>query len=95
MIEINNYYRKSESYRAWVDNAGVGSVRVLKRVNFRELVRLFKEMLCEMKKISPDRPHMIFYISRSLNDEMSDNAREFLDFCRDCLGIDFEMVILE
>jgi len=95
MIEVDNYYRKSDNYRAWVDNTGIGSVRVLKRVNFKELVQLFKEMLSEMKKASPNRPHVVFYISRSLNDEMSENAKEFLDFCRDCLGIDFEMVILE
>jgi hypothetical protein len=95
MIEVDNYYRESDCYRAWVDNSGTGSVRVLKRVNFKELVRLFKEMLTEMKKVSPHRPHMVFYISRSLHEEMSENAKEFLDFCSDCMGIHFELVILE
>jgi len=95
MIEVSHYYRESDNYRAWVDDAGIGSVRVLKRVNFKALVHLFKEMLAEMKKADPTNAHMIFYISRSLNDEMSENAREFLEFCRDCLGVDFQMVILE
>jgi len=95
MIELSNYYKESDNYRAWVDDAGIGSVRVLKRVNFKVLVQLFKEMLAEMKKTSPTSARIIFYISRSLNDEMSENTREFLEFCRDCLGVNLEMVILE
>lgn len=94
-METERYYRESGYYRAWVDASGDGSVRILKRVNFRVLVHLFKEMLAELKNGPMARTHITFYISKSLNDEMSDNAREFIDFCRYCMDIDLELVILE
>lgn len=94
-MELTDYYRESENYRASVDGTGTGSVRVLKRVNFKALVHIFKEMLAETRKVNPGKARIIFYISPSLNEEMSDNAKEFLEFCKDCLGVDFEMVILE
>lgn len=95
MMEANRFYRESDHFRAWIDGPGAGSIRIIKRVNFRALVRLFREMLTEMKKDSPGNAHITFYISRSLNDEMSDNALEFLDFCKACMGVDIELVILE
>ncbi len=94
MIEVDRFYLESEHYRAWIDAPGAGCVRVLKRVNFKALVRLFRELLTEMKKDSP-AAHITFYISRSLNDEMSDNAREFLDFCKACMDVDIDLVVLE
>ncbi|HWQ18836.1 MAG TPA: hypothetical protein VN455_03600 [Methanotrichaceae archaeon] len=95
MAELPDYYRESEYYRALVDGTGTGSIRLLKRVNFKILVRLFKEMLAETRKVNPEKARIVFYISPSLNEEMSDNSKEFLEFCRDCIGVDFEMIILE
>lgn len=93
MIEEIGFYRKSGSYRIWVDEAGVGHIRVLKRMNFKTLVTLFEQMHAEIKKINPDRIHIIFYVPKSLYDEMSINAKEFLDFCQSCMGITFELAI--
>jgi len=95
MIEAGNYFQRSEQYRAWIDGSGTGSIRILKRVNAKTLMRILQEMLLEMKKTRQGRHHILFYISRSLNDEMSDNANEFLAFCKACLDVDFELIIVE
>ncbi len=78
-----------------MDDEGAGRIRILKRINFTTLVSLFEELHAEIKKKNPDRAHIIFYISRSLYDEMSVNAKEFLEFCSSCMGIKFELVLIE
>lgn len=92
------FYRKNNNYRIWVDDEGVGRIRILKRINFKTLVSLFEELHAEIKKRSQNNPgkvHIIFYISKSLYDEMSVNAKEFLEFCQACMGIKFELVLME
>lgn len=92
------FYRKTGSYRVWVDDSGVGRIRILKRINFQTLVSIFEELHAEIKKRShgnPGKVHIIFYISKSLHDEMSVNAKEFLGFCSSCMGIKFELVLIE
>lgn len=95
MMEADHFYLESDYYRAWTDGPGAGSIRILKRVNFKALVRLFREMLPEMKKDSTGKAHITFYISRSLKDEMSENALEFIEFCKACMDVNIELVILE
>ncbi len=90
--------RKTANYRIWVDETGVGRIRVLKRINFKILVSLFEELHGEIKKRiagNPGNVHIVFYISKSLYDEMSINAKEFLEFCQSCMGIKFELVLIE
>lgn len=97
MNGMDIFVRKSAIYRVWVDEAGVGSIRVLKRINFKTLVALFEELHGEIKKRiaeNPGKVHIIFYISKSLYDEMSVNAKEFLGFCQSCMGIKFELVLI-
>ncbi len=89
------FYRESGSYRIAVDSAGAGSIRILKRVNFRTFISLFREVYLEMRKRNPTRSHIVFYVSRSLYGEMSENTREFLDFCSTCMDTTFEMIIVE
>ncbi len=92
------FYRKSDNYRIWVDDDGAGHIRILKRINFKALVSLFEELHAEIKKRStgnPGKVHIVFYISKSLYDEMSVNAKEFLGFCSSCMGIKFELVLME
>ncbi len=98
MNERDIFVRKSANYRVWVDEAGVGRIRILKRINFKTLVSLFEELHGEMRKGitgNPGKVHIIFYISKSLYDEMSVNAKEFLGFCSSCMGIKFELVLIE
>ena len=97
MNEEDIFVRKSANYRVWVDEAGVGRIRVLKRINFKTLIALFEELHGEIRKrvaANPGKVHIIFYISKSLYDEMSVNAKEFLGFCSSCMGIKFELVLI-
>ena len=98
MNESDVFVRKTAGYRVWVDDEEVGHIRILKRINFKTLVALLEELHGEIKKRStwnPGKVHIIFYISRSLYDEMSVNAKEFLGFCQSCMGIRFELVLME
>lgn len=95
MEQIHSFYRKSPNYRIWVDEAGVGCIRILRRINFKTLVSLFEELHAEIRKGNPGKVHINFYISRSLYDEMSVNAKEFLEFCSSCMGVKFELVLIE
>ena len=93
-----NFVRKTASFRIWVDETGVGQIRILKRINFATLVAIFEELHGEIKKRISDNPgkvHIIFYISKSLYEEMSVNAKEFLGFCQSCMGIEFDLVLIE
>ncbi len=98
MNETYGFVRKTNNFRIWVDEAGVGQIRILKRINFTTLVAIFEELHSEIKKRisgNPGKVHIIFYISKSLYDEMSVNAKEFLGFCQSCMGIKFELVLIE
>ncbi|MDD5474088.1 MAG: hypothetical protein PHU34_08055 [Candidatus Methanoperedens sp.] len=98
MNESDIFVRKTANYRVWVDESGVGRIRILKRINFKILVALFEELHGEIKKRMSENPgkvHIVFYISKSLHDEMSVNAKEFLGFCQTCMGIKFELVLIE
>lgn len=50
MNEMDVFVRKSANYRIWVDETGVGNIRILKRINFKTLVALFEELHGEIKK---------------------------------------------
>ena len=98
MNEGDAFIRKTGNYRIWVDEAGVGRIRILKRINFKTLVALFEELHGEIKKRiagNPGKVHIVFYISKSLYEEMSVNAKEFLGFCQSCMGIKFELIFME
>ncbi len=98
MNEKPRFVRKTASFRIWVDEAGVGQIRILKRINFTTLVAIFEELHGEIRKRmsgNPGKVHIIFYISKSLYDEMSVNAKEFLGFCQSCMGIKFDLVLIE
>lgn len=98
MNQSDVFVRKTASYRIWIDDTGAGNIRVLKRINFKTLVALFEELHGEIRKGAsgnPGKVHIIFYISRSLYEEMSVNAKEFLGFCQSCMGIKFELVLME
>ena len=98
MNESEVLVRKTANYRIWVDETSVGRIRILKRINFVTLVALFEELHGEIRHRlagNPGKIHIVFYISKSLYDEMSVNAKEFLGFCQSCMGITFELVLIE
>lgn len=95
MMETGNYYRESDYYRAWIEASGDGGIRILRRMKFKALVWLFKDIITELRKGSSHKARITFYIPRSLNEEMSGNAREFIGFCKACMDLDIELVIME
>ena len=98
MNESEALVRKTTNYRIWIDETSVGRIRILKRINFKILVALFEEIHGEIRHRLAGKPgkiHIVFYISKSLYDEMSVNSKEFLGFCQSCMGIRFELVLIE
>ncbi|MDP3104800.1 MAG: hypothetical protein Q8M95_09355 [Candidatus Methanoperedens sp.] len=98
MNESDVFIRKTPNYRIWVDETIIGRIRILKRINFKTLVVIFEELHGEIRKRlagNPGKIHIVFYISKSLYEEMSVNAKEFLGFCQSCMGITFELVLIE
>ena len=89
------FFRKADTYRIMIDPDGVGHIRIIKRMNFRTVLTLFKELYLELRKGQASRPHIIIHVSRSLCDEMSENIREFLLFCSTCLDGTFELSVVE
>lgn len=89
------FFRKAEAYRIMIDPDGVGHIRIIKRMNFRTVLTLFKELYLELRKSGSHRPHIIIHVSRSLCDELSENLREFLLFCSTCLDGTFELSVVE
>ncbi len=98
MNDMDIFVRKSANYRIWVDETGVGRIRILKRINFTTFVAIFEELHGEIKKKyagNSGKVHIICYISKSLYNEMSVNTKEFLVFCQSCMGIKFELALIE
>ena len=89
------FFRKTSSYRVLIDPEGTGHIRIIRRVNFRTILLVFKDVYLELEKNSLKKPHIIIYLSRSLSTEMSDNMRDFLDFIVSCLEGSFELRIVE
>ncbi|WFN37231.1 hypothetical protein L1994_02250 [Methanomicrobium antiquum] len=85
---------KTDSYRTFIDPKGTGHIRILKRVSFRTLVSLFREIYPEIVKVSPANPKIIIYISNSLYQEMLENINELLLFSQICLESSLEIEII-
>lgn len=95
MAENAVFFRKADTYRVMIDNDGTGHIRIIKRMNFRMILTLFKELYLETKKTPGRSPHIIIHVSQSLYDEMSENLKEFLLFCSACLDGTFELAVVE
>ncbi len=88
-------FLKTASYRVLIDDESVGHIRITKRVNFRTVLQVFREVYLELRKTSDSKPRIVIYLSRSLADEMSDNLKDFLDFAVSCMDGTFELAIVE
>jgi hypothetical protein len=89
------FFRKADTYRVMIDADGIGHIRIIKRMNFRMVLTLFKELYLEVRKSSDNNPHIIIHVSPSLYGEMSENLKEFLLFCSACLNGTFELSVVE
>lgn len=90
---MENFFRKTNNYRLWIDNLGIG--HIIKRTNFKIIISIFEEIYSEVKKRNDKEIKIIFYTSKSIYEQMSTNTKEFLGFCQSCIGIKFELILLE
>jgi hypothetical protein len=95
MAEQAVFFRKADTYRVMIDGEGTGHIRIIKRMNFRMILTLFKELYLEIRKTPGRTPHIVIHVSQSLYDEMSENLKEFLLFCSACLDGTFELAVVE
>ena len=86
---------RTPSYRVLIDHEGIAHIRIIRRVNFRTILQVFKEVHNELKKKPDTQPHIVIHLSRSLSGEMSDNLKDFLDFTISCMECRVELSIVE
>jgi hypothetical protein len=87
-------FRSTQSYRIWIDENGVGHLRIVKRINFRTLISLCRETYLALDRSPGMTPRIIIYVPRSLYDVMSENVQEFITFCRSCTDAVFELSVI-
>lgn len=85
---------QNKDYRIMIDQEGTGHIRILRRINLRMLMEIFKDLYLELKTNSEKKPHMIIYVSPSIYGEMSDNMKHFHDFAVSCIDRTFELVVI-
>ncbi|MFQ6062332.1 MAG: hypothetical protein ACE5J9_04050 [Methanosarcinales archaeon] len=90
--EIEIFFRVTKEYRIWVDEEGIGRIRILKNVNLKTIMDLIEQVYT---KINKNKKRIVFYISKSLYSKMSDNSKAFLDFCRNNLDIELDIILIE
>ncbi|MDD1693174.1 MAG: hypothetical protein LUQ71_00465 [Methanoregula sp.] len=95
MVAGENFFIKTATYRVLIDPEGVAHIRIIRRINFRTILQVFREVYLELRKNPGSKPHIIIYLSRSLSSEMSENLKDFLDFAVSCMDGTFELTIVE
>jgi hypothetical protein len=73
---------------------GVGHIRIIKRINLKVRIEIFKDLYLELKKNPGKKPHIAIYVSRSIYEEMSDNMKNFHDFTVSCMDGTFDLIII-
>ena len=43
--------KQNKSYRTMIDSEGAGHIRIIRRINLKTLIEIFKELYLELKKI--------------------------------------------
>jgi hypothetical protein len=76
------------------DSEGVGHIRIIKRINLKALIEIFKDFYLELKKNPGKKPHIAIYVSCSIYEEMSDNMKHFHDFIVSCMDGTFDLFIV-
>jgi hypothetical protein len=74
---------------------GVGHIRIIKRINLKVRIEIFKDLYLELKKNPGKKPHIAIYVSRSIYEEMSDNMKNFHDFTVSCMEGAFDLIIIK
>ena len=86
--------KQNKSYRTMIDSEGTGHIRIIRRINLKTLIEIFKDLYLELKKDPGTKPHITIYVSRSIYEEMSDNMKHFHDFAVSCMDGTFDLIII-
>lgn len=86
--------KQNKSYRIMIDSEGEGHIRIIRRINLKTLIEIFKELYLGLKNNSEKKPHITIYVSRSIYEEMSDNMKHFHEFAVSCMDGKFDLVII-
>lgn len=86
--------KQNKSYRTMIDSEGVGHIRIIRRINLKTLIEVFKGLYLELKKNPEKKPHIIIYVSNSIYEEMSDNMKYFHEFAVSCMDGVFDLIII-
>ncbi len=77
-----------------IDSEGIGHIRIIRRINLKTLIEIFKDLYLELRKDPGKKPHITIYVSRSIYEEMSDNMKHFHDFAASCMEGTFDLIII-
>ena len=77
-----------------IDSEGKGHIRIIRRINLKILIEIFKDLYIELRKNPTKKPHISIYVSRSIYEEMSDNIKYFHDFAVSCMDGTFDLIII-
>ncbi len=86
--------KQNKSYRIMIDSEGAGHIRIIRRINLKTLIEIFRELYLELKKNPDKRPHITIYVSNSIYEEMSDNMKHFHEFAVSCMDGTFDLTII-
>lgn len=84
---------RNNSYRIMIDSAGVGYIRIIRRIDLKTLINIFKDLYIELKEILL-KNHISIYVSRSIYEEMSSNIKHFHDLAVSCMDGTFDLIII-
>ncbi len=90
----NGDVKENKSYRIMVDSEGTGHIRIIRRINLKTLIEIFKDLYLELKINPEKKPHIIIYVSHSVYGEMSDNMKHFHDFAVSCVDGTFDLTVI-
>lgn len=86
--------KQNKSYRTMIDSEGAGHIRIIRRINLKTLIEIFKELYLELKKNPAKKPHITIYVSHSIYEEMSDNMKHFHEFAVSCMDGTFDLIVI-
>lgn len=77
-----------------IDSEGAGHIRIIRRINLKTLIEIFKEVYLELKKDPGKKPRITIYVSQSIYEEMSDNMKHFHEFTVACMDGTFDLIVI-
>lgn len=86
--------KQKKSYRTMIDSEGAGHIRIIRRINLKTLIEIFKDLYLELKGNHDRKPHITIYVSNSIYEEMSDNMKHFHEFAVSCMDGTFDLIVI-